>query len=447
MSVVQASPHTSSYLADYERLTGAREPAWLRGLRTRGIDRFAQIGFPTSRDEEWKFTSVAPIAETRFTLAPGNAAAVSAPQVAQWTGLSSGYRLVMVDGVFAPALSSGTLPAGVTVTNLRSIIATDAAALEPHLARYAPADRYSFTALNTAFFPDAAVVSVAARTVVEAPIAVVFVSSGAPNTVSHPRLLILVGDNSQVRVVETYVGASANSYFTNAVTEVVTGAGAVVDHYKVQRESAAAYHIGSMYVQATRDSAFSSHSISLGGALVRNDVTAVLGGEGGDCTLNGLYVADGRRLVDNHTTIDHATPHCTSHELYKGILGGFSRAVFNGKIIVRPDAQKTDAKQTNKALLLSDNARINTKPQLEIFANDVKCTHGATVGQLDEDALFYLRARGLDRRQARDLLIHAFAGDVLNRMKIESLRTALEGELQAALPADAAAARESAAAR
>jgi Fe-S cluster assembly protein SufD len=459
MSVVNTSPHTGAYLAEFERLAAARaagEPAWLRTLRGRGIEHFASVGFPTTRDEEWKFTSVAPIAERAFSAATGDAGAVTAAQVADWAAVEGGYRLVMVDGVCAPALSGGTLPPGVRVSSLRALLSDAAdgvtAGGEAQVGRLAPADRYAFTSLNTAFFQDAAVVTVARNAIVEAPISILFVATGSSADggkapITHPRLIIVAGDNSQAHVVETYVSASGGAYFTNAVTEVVAGAGAVIDHYKVQRESLAAFHIGSMYVQAGRDSAVTSHSIALGGALVRNDVMAVLGGEGGDCTLNGLYVTDGRRLIDNHTTIDHATPHCTSHELYKGILGGHSRAVFNGKIIVRPDAQKTDAKQTNKALLLSDDARINTKPQLEIFANDVKCTHGATVGQLDEDALFYLRARGLDRRQARDLLIHAFAGDVLNRMKVGSLREALERELQAALPADTVAGGESAARR
>ena len=308
--------------------------------------------------------------------------------------------------------------------------------MEPYLGRLAPPDRQAFTALNTGFLHDGAFVWIPPGTIVEQPISLLFVSA-SPDTasVSHPRVLIVAGDRSQVRIVESYVGPQGQEYFTNAFTEVAVGAGAVVDHYKLQRESQRAYHIGSMYVHGTRDSSFSSHSIAFGGALVRNEVVVVLDGEGGNYTLNGLYLADGGRLIDNHTTIDHAKPHCNSHELYKGILSGHARAVFNGKIIVRPDAQKTDAKQTNKALLLSDDARINTKPQLEIFANDVKCTHGAAVGQLDEEAIFYLRARGLDLQQARDILIHAFAGDVLNRIRIEPLRKLLEEQLLSELPA------------
>ena len=247
---------------------------------------------------------------------------------------------------------------------------------------------------------------------------------------SYPRCLIVLGERSQARVVETYVAAGDAAYLTNAVTEVSVGESAVLDHYKVQQESEQAFHVGSMHVHAARSANFSSHSFALGGKLVRNDVIATLDGEGAEVTLNGLYLADGDRLVDNHTTIDHAQPHCPSHEIYKGILGGRATAVFNGKIIVRQDAQKTDAKQTNQALLLSDDALINTKPQLEIFADDVKCTHGAAIGQLDEDALFYLRARGLTYFEARDMLIHAFAGEVIDRVQA---RAAAAGARIAAL--------------
>ena len=235
-------------------------------------------------------------------------------------------------------------------------------------------------------------------------------------------------------MIEIYGGGDGAPYFSNGVTEVFAGPNAVVDHYKVVREGSAAYHIGSMHVRCERSASFSSHAVTLGGAIVRNDTHALLGGEGVECTLNGLYLADGQRLIDNHTIIHHAKPHCNSHELYKGILDGQTRAVFNGKIIVAIDAQKTDAKQTNKALLLSEDAQINTKPELEIFADDVKCTHGATVGQLDEDAIFYLRARGLGLEQARSVLIHAFASDLLNRIRVEPIRDQLDELLLAQLP-------------
>jgi Fe-S cluster assembly protein SufD len=439
---VQSSSQLDAYLAEFDRPASARpssEPAWLAAMRRSALDRFAGAGFPTTRDEEWKFTSVAPLAERTFGLAPGGAGDVTGAAIEQrerWMTAIGGCRVVFVNGAHAPQLSSAEWPGGVQVFSLPAVLAGNAAAVERYLGRLALPDRHAFTALNTAFLHDGVFVWIAPGTVVEKPITLLFESApSAAATVSYPRVLIVAGDRSEARIVEAYSGPADREYFTNAVTEITVGAGAVVDHYKLQRESRRAFHIGATYVHTTRDSAFSSHSLVFGGALVRNEVVAVLEGEGGDCTLNGLYLAGGQRLVDNHTTIDHAKPHCGSHELYKGILGEQARAVFNGKIIVRPDAQKTDAKQTNKALLLSDEARINTKPQLEIFANDVKCTHGATVGQLDEDAIFYLRARGLGLQEARRILIHAFAGDVLNRIRLEPLRQPLAELLLAELPA------------
>jgi Fe-S cluster assembly protein SufD len=240
---------------------------------------------------------------------------------------------------------------------------------------------------------------------------------------ASPRLQIVVGEQAEVSLVESYATiGDAPATFTNAVVQVAVGPGAIVRHVKLQDESPRAFHLASMFVEAARAGTFTSQAITIGGRIVRNDITSVLAGEGAECTLNGLYVADGDALVDTHTTIDHARAHCPSHEVYKGILSGRARAVFNGKIIVRPDAQKTDAKQTNKALLLTDDAQINTKPQLEIFADDVKCTHGAAIGQLDEDALFYLRARGIAPLEARNMLIHAFAGEVLDGIAVEAVR-------------------------
>ena len=332
------------------------------------------------------------------------------------------------------------LPAGVEVLSLADVLASEAnetrAVVESHLASGAGIEDEAFTALNTALLHDGAVVRVPAGTVVEQPIQLLFVTSPPPGgepVMTHPRVLLVVGENAQVRVVESY-GGGDSVYLTNTITEVIAGPSAVVDHYKLVREGPSGYHIGTMHVRLGRAANFSSHAVTLGGAIVRNDAQALLDGEGVECTLNGLYLANGRRLVDNHTTIHHAQPHCSSHELYKGILDGEARAVFNGKIIVAIDAQKTDAKQTNKALLLSEDAQINTKPELEIFADDVKCTHGATVGQLDEDALFYLRARGLGLEQARSVLIHAFAGDLLNHIAIEPIRDQLDDLLLAQLP-------------
>ena len=410
-------------------------------LRRRAVERFTALGVPTTRLEAWRFTNVAPIANTAFTLAEPAEREAAKADAAPHALPGVGAGLTFINGRYvAPASDVSALPAGVEVLSLADVLASDAgdtrAAVEAHLASGAGIENEGFTALNTALLHDGAVVRVPANTVVEQPIQLLFVTSppaGGEPVMTHPRVLIVVGENAQVRVVESY-GGGESPYLTNTVTEVIAGPSAVVDHYKLVRESLSAYHIGSMHIRLGRAANFSSHAVTLGGAIVRNDAQAVLDGEGVECTLNGLYLANGRRLVDNHTTIRHAKPHCSSHELYKGILDGQARAVFNGKIIVAIDAQKTDAKQTNKALLLSEDAQINTKPELEIFADDVKCTHGATVGQLDKDALFYLRARGLGLEQARSVLIHAFASDLLNHIAIAPIREQLDELLLAQLP-------------
>jgi Fe-S cluster assembly protein SufD len=419
-------------------------PRWLQDLRDRGAARFAALGFPTVRDEEWRFTNVAPVTTGEFRDADGTAA-VSEQQLTDLLYGDAPFRLVVVNGRYRPELSRvHGLPGQVRVGSLAGVISGDLAAdseiVQRYLGQLADLNVRAFDALNTARLDDGAFVHIPDGAAVAAPLQVMFVSTGesaGEATVSHPRLLVVVGSQAQVKLVETYVGWGGR-YFTNAVTEIFVGENSVLDHYKVQEDSVDAFHIASMHVHASRSANFSSHSFALGGKLVRNDAVAILDGEGAECTLNGLYLADGDRLVDNHTTIDHAKPHCPSHEVYKGILGGRARAVFNGKIIVRPDAQKTNAKQTNRALLLSDSASINTKPQLEIFADDVKCTHGAAIGQIDEDAIFYLRARGLTLAEARDMLIHAFAGEILDRVQIEPLKRALETELYAQLARDLA---------
>jgi Fe-S cluster assembly protein SufD len=421
---------------DHARDTRADEPAWLRDVRTRAMARFGALGFPTTHEEDWRFTSVAPIVERRFQVAADGASGVSADQLAPHVLADVAARLVFVNGRFAPVLSSmGTGDGGVQAGGLAVALRSASPPVEGRLARLAEFESRAFVALNTASFEDGALVVVPDGVTVERPVELVFVSvPGAAPTVSHPRALVLAGRSSRLQLVERYLGWGDGWTFTNAVTEIVAEPDAVVDHYKVQQETMRAYHVATMHVQMGRDANVSSHSLAFGGALTRNDVVAVLGGEGGECTLNGLYLADGRRLVDNHTTIDHAMPHCDSHEVYKGILSGHAQGVFNGKIVVRPDAQKTDAKQTNRALLLSDDAQINTKPQLEIFADDVKCTHGAAIGQLDEDAIFYLRSRGLGLDEARAMLIQAFAGDILGRIRVEPLRARLEAEMLRRLP-------------
>jgi Fe-S cluster assembly protein SufD len=425
------------YKTEYANARGRwqGESAALVRRREEAFSRFVTLGFPTLRDEEWRFTSVAPIASGSFALAPSTAAdARSAPVMPFQFSDAFSAELVFVNGTYVKALSKvGALPAGSQVGSLAEYLAGRTDGIEAHLTRLASFDRRAFVALNTAFFSDGAYLHIPAHAVVEKPIHVAFISAGAATDrplMSHPRLLAVLGDDSQTALVESYAGHEGVQYFTNPVTEIVLGNNAVLDHYRLQHESTDAYHVGAVFLRSARSATCSSHSVSLGGALVRNDVIAVLDGEGAECTLNGLYLADGQRLVDNHTTIDHAMPHCGSREVYKGILADRARGVFNGKIIVRPDAQKTDAKQTNRALLLSENAQVNSKPELEIFANDVKCTHGAAVGQLDEDAVFYLRSRGLGLAEARHMLIHAFLGDVLHRLPIASIRAGVEAVLE-----------------
>ena len=408
----------------------------LSELRTRGFSRFSAAGFPTTALESWRFTNVNPLTRRQFVVA--GPTSLDPAMISQFELENfKGPKLVCVNGCYSPELSNiGALPAGVELRSLADTLADDPELVKSQLAKLANFDdpSSSFTALNTAFLQDGFVVRILDDTILEEPIHLLFVGTGDGDAMSHPRTLVVAGSNSQVRLVESYVGVADGASLTNAVTEVFVGDGAVVDHYKLLRESVEAFHVGSMHLRLGRSSTFSSHAITLGGAIARNEVIAELQGEGGECTLNGLYLANANRLVDNHTTIHHAKPHCDSHELYKGILDGQARAVFNGKIIVAIDAQKTDAKQSNKTLLLSEDAQINTKPELEIFADDVRCTHGATIGQLDAEALFYLRSRGLNLEQSRDVLIHAFASDLLGRIAIEPIRRQLDAVLLQELP-------------
>jgi Fe-S cluster assembly protein SufD len=417
-----------TYAADFEafRNTPAFGPEWLRTARSAAFARFMERGYPTTKEEEWKFTSVAPIAATEFhrvTDGPRVTAEMLEPFL-----FKDPFTLqaVIVNGKLVAGLSSlSGLPDGVTISGL-----AEAMTAQPPLEGPSLKSDHPFVLLNTAFCEGGVFIHIAPKVVLAEPIHVLFVSApGATAALVAPRLFIVVGEQSQSSIVESYAGIGDSPVLTAAVTEVLLGPGAVVDHVKVQRETDAAFHMASMFAHLHRASTFTSQAITFGGRIARNDITATLAGEGAECTLNGLYVADGDTLVDTHSTIDHAMPHCPSHEVYKGILAGRAKAVFNGKIIVRPDAQKTDAKQTNKALLLSGDASINTKPQLEIFADDVKCTHGAAIGQLDADQLFYLRARGIGEEDARNMLIHAFASDVLNGIKHEGVRASLEHSL------------------
>lgn len=406
-------------------------PAWLGRIRESGIERFAALGFPTTDQEDWRYTSVDPIAKATFALAvpDGHGGRLEEDFVLRSAFCAKeDIRLVFVNGFFEPDLSvTRGLPPGVVVGSLSKALRDNPGLLQNLLTKTAEFKDRPFVALNTAFLSDGVFLSIPDGVVIERPIFLCHFSwTEGRATVSHPRNLIVAGDNSRATLVEIYLGGGDEPYFTNAVTEVVAGRDSVIDHTKIQQENGNAYHIASMDVHQDVRSRFNSMAISLGGALSRNEIRTVLDAEGAECALNGLYMVTGRQHVDNQTSIDHAKPHGTSSELYKGILSGQSKGVFNGRIIVRPDAQKTSARQTNKNLILSEEALVNTKPLLEIFANDVKCTHGATIGRLDENQVFYLRSRGMSESHARSLLTYAFASDIVQRIKVPSLKKGLE---------------------
>lgn len=399
-------------------------PAPLRTLREAGAARFDALGLPTTRLEDWRFTNIAPMAATSFRLAGEDAA--GAPGLVDAVGVEAAARVVVVNGRFAPALSTlGGLAAHVRVQSLASALAADPASVTARLD--VPDTDHAFIALNTSFLEDGVHIEVAPDAVVEGLVHLIYVTTASSTPVmTHPRTLIVAGARSRLSVAQSFVGAEGAVYLTNTVTDVILGDGAFVDLVTDQREAATAFHMAALRVECGPASECHSRAFTLGGRIVRNDLMARLGGEGAHVTLDGVYLGDDQQLIDNHTSIDHAMPHCTSHELYKGILDDHARAVFNGRIVVRLDAQKTDAKQTNRALLLADTAQLNSNPQLEIFADDVKCTHGAAVGQLDDEAMFYLQARGLTFVEARDLLLHAFAGEVLEGIAHAPLRAAIE---------------------
>ena len=371
---------------------------WLQDLRDHAASRFVELGFPTVRDEEWRFTNISPIASTEFRLAPPSK--LDAAVLDTFLYADAPFRLVILNGRVVPELSrTAGLPPGLKFGSLATAATEQADIVGRYLGQLADPNARTFAALNTAFTHDGAYVYVPDGLVFEQPLQILFVSTSdaAVASMSHPRTLIVAGDRSQLQIVETYVSAPGQKHFTNAVTEVVAGEGAVIDHYKVEEESVDAFHVASMHIHAARSSNVSTHAFTLGGRIVRNDIIAVLDGEGAECTLNGLYLADGERLVDTHTTIDHAKPHCPSHEVYKGILGG-PRARRVQRQDHRPAwtrRRPTRSRPTARCCCPTTRS-INTKPQLEIFADDVKCTHGAAIGQLDEDAMFYLRARGSD---------------------------------------------------
>ena len=430
------SPNTwyLSQFDAFEKTLNGESKSHLHGIRREAMERFHDVGFPTSRNEEWRFTNVTPIAKKEFKPVLSYTSAGVTTQDVKRFSYDTAHRLVFVNGHFASEFSNvGSLPKGVACGSLASAVRSSDPRVREFLARQVKIDETPFVSLNTAFLQDGAFIYIPDGVAFEESIHLLFVASGSGTNLVSPRNLLVVGNKSQASIVETYVSLTDNPYLTNAVTEIVAGNESVIEHDKLQRESFAAFHVAMMQATLGANANFTSNSIAIGGSIVRNNVTVLLDAERSECTLNGLSLGAGTQVIDNHTTIDHAKPNCASHELYKAILDGKSRGVFNGKIFVRPDAQKTDAKQTNKTLLLSDEAMIDTKPQLEIFADDVKCTHGATVGQLDAEQIFYLRSRGIDEMMAKDILTFAFAGDVVGRVHIEPLKMQLESLIHARL--------------
>ena len=442
--MTQLAEEKLTYLSNFSRIekqAGGIGRMWLDQMRKSAMDRFAEVGFPTTKQEEWRFTNVAPLARIPFK--PAASVELHGDDVAHFTfGHEAAVELVFVNGHFAANLSvTRGLPRGAKVSSLAAALSGDDADLvQQHLGKHADVGANPFVALNTGFVRDGAFVHLPRNTTVERPIHLMFVSTaGAEPTVAHPRVLIVAEDNVEATLVASFVGTESNAvYFDNAVVEIVCGNDCRIDWNKLQHDSLAAYHVATTQVRLGRGSRFISHAATLGAKLTRNDFNVVLADEHADATLNGLVIIGGEQHCDNHTLLDHAAPNCPSYELYKHVLSGRASAVFKGKILVRQPAQKTDSKQTSKSLLLSDDASMNSQPALEIYADDVKCTHGSTIGPVDEDMVFYLRSRGVSLEAARHLLTYAFAADVTRRIKVEPVRRRIENFLasQHGLPQD-----------
>lgn len=429
IDLVEGKNEYIAHFARFEHRMSACGFPWLKELRKNALARFAELGFPTTRNEEWRFTNISPIAKTPFKPADPKPNYLTISDISRFTVCEARCtQMVFLNGFYSDTLSTVKfVPKGVQIISLAKAFETHRELLEPVLAESGSNTSAAFRALNSAFMEDGAFVYIPSGTVMKDPVHLLFLStSQSEPTVSAPRSVILAGNDTRVSIVESYASLDRGVYFTNSVTDLHIGTNSIVDHYKLQRESDDAFHVANVQVVQDRDSSYLAHSLSLGGSLVRNDIRVLLDGPGAECDLNGLYVTKGHQHVDNHTTIDHAKPNCVSRELYKGILDDNSSGVFNGKIVVRKDAQKTNARQTNKNLLLSKGAGVNTTPQLEIFADDVKCTHGATIGQLNEEELFYLRSRGIEKSAAKILLTYAFASELLGAIKIKPIQCQID---------------------
>jgi len=435
-AIQQLPDYLEAFLQLQKQSPVHRQESWLRGVREDAFTTFCQLGFPTVHDEDWRFTNVAPIAQSTFHLPEHECKGVTEDDVAAYRLEGLAAQLVFVNGRYVPGLSR--LPVGhkgLQVSSLAEAMLKEREKVEPHLARYADYSKEAFTALNTAFFEDGAFVFIPRGLALQEPIYLLYLNAGSGTPwMAHPRNLIVAGENSQATILEDYVSLGAGVSFSNVVTEVAAGEQAVLHHYRTERESTDVLHVSTLRIQQGRSATVNSHSVLAGGALVRNNIHPVLAGEGGNCLINGLFVSNGRQHLDNYMKVEHRSAHCASHQFYNGILDGESRGVFHGRILVCEGAQQTDSKQTNRNLLLSDTAQMDTKPQLEIFADDVKCTHSATIGQIDEGALFYLRSRGLDEASAKGLLLFAFASECLERMNPGLIRNYLAKIIMRAMP-------------
>ena len=418
------------------QLKNTKENDWFSKQRQSAFDIFQESRFP-NRVEDWKYTDVKPIAKNTFSnITESNMASDNNEIDEILIKDLDCVNLVFINGAYSEKYSDiKNISSKIVIKSMADALINDESLLKKHLTKHINQELSSFTALNTAFIQDGAYINISANTNIDKPINITYISRDSNHPfATHPRNLIVMGENSNATIIENYVGSGKVNYFTNSVTETVLLQGAVLKHYKIQQEGSSAFHIASLNTSQSKDSRFESHLVSIGGALVRNNINASLNEEGAEIIMNGLYMTEDVQHVDNHTRVDHLKPHTQSHQNYRGVLNGKSRGVFNGKVVVHPQAQKIEAYQNNANLLLSDDAEIDTKPELEIYADDVKCTHGATVGQLDDDMLFYLRSRAVDEKTARSLLTYAFADEVISEINIKEIQNKLERLIIGRLP-------------
>ena len=428
---IEFNSQIESYLSGFEQFEKNdhfNDVDEIAQLRKNAITKFAELGFPTVRDEDWRFTNLTPISKGNFKL-NGKDSGISEDILNNYLfdGLET-FLLVFVNGKYSSELSKiSDIPKGVTISSLSVAKDENRELLSQNIGKFLNFETEAFNALNTSFFEDGVFIHVPDSLSVDKPVHALFISHDDEQSIVNPRNLIIMGSNSELKVIEHYVSTSDNAYLSNVVSEVYVGENSDLEHYLLEFESKKAFNISTLRVQQEKYSNIKSHSILFGGAIVRNNVHPVLAGEGGNSLINGLYMPSGRQHMDNFMRVEHASPHCDSRQIYNGVLDENSRGVFHGRIIVHEGAEKTDAKQTNRNLLLSDTAQIDTKPQLEIYNDDVKCTHGATIGQMDEEAIFYLQSRGIPKKEAKTIMVKGFTGESFSNMSLDPLRKYLEG--------------------